>query len=161
MRSQRLPKVLKWLMIVGLLAILSVVGLLRWKNNKANLLNRLVIFLSPYRSLSPYIIAQARLESANFRSPIYLDLNNCFGMTTPKYREHLGEPSDRFEFGNDEPLLKFRNDTQCFRDYLLWLKFNTFPKKVENVDEFVHELKVRRYFTLPESDYLFRLKMWL
>ena len=130
----------------------------RYLNNQDNWVNRLVIWLSKYRKLSPYIFAQARLESANFTSNIYRKNNNAFGMTHPTKRPSLGDTSKVYESNGTIPMQAYRNDTQSFRDFILYLKYFNYPTTVSGADEYVKILKSKGYFTAPESDYLKGLK---
>lgn len=75
-------------------------------------------------------------------------------MQVPKKRPFLGSPSEYSEGGMTNKLLKFRNDTQSFMDFVLWLKYTDFPKYVNSSAQYVYELKKRGYFTASESDYL-------
>jgi len=158
MSAKRLPKVLKFVTMIGLLPILligGVIALYLWMNNKANPINQAVLFLSPYRNLRKYIIAQAKLESADFTSNIYRKTNNPLGMGKAYKRKQLGElaSSEVFEQGHTNPIQKYRNDTQGFRDLFLWFDYGNFPKSVGSLYEYVDELKKRRYFGAPVDAY--------
>lgn len=135
-------------------------GLLRWKNNQATLLNKLYLFLTKYRALSPYILAQAKLETANFTSNLYKKTNNAFGMQHPVKRPAVGYESDSFEGGMERHLQAYRNDTQSIQDLLLWMDYTKFPKRVSGAEQYVRELAIRKYFTAKESDYLKGLNSW-
>jgi len=81
-------------------------------------------------------------------------------------RKQLGDPnpSDVFEGGglaNPLPIQKYRNDTQGFRDMFLWYKYGNFPKSVKSPEEYVSELKKRKYFSTSEDVYLRAMQKWL
>lgn len=165
MRYQRSQKGRKLLMKIGLLTILLagliILLLYLYRNNKANLLNRGVVFFSKYKSLSPFIFAQARLESGNFNSNLYRALNNAFGMGHAVKRKQLGERSSSRELNGKIDLQKYRNDTQSLRDLFLWMDYTKFPVRVTGADQYVRELKNRNYFESKESDYLKGLNVYL
>lgn len=167
MSSRRSSKALKLLSTIGLAIVLGAILplLYLFANNKANPINQLVIALSPWRKLRPYLIAQARLESADFTSNIYRQTNNPLAMGHASRRPQLGprdkNPSNIFEKGGDLPIQIYRNDTQGFRDMFLWYKFTKFPREVINSTEYVSELKARGYFTTDEYSYREGLNFWL
>jgi len=101
-------------------------------------------------------MAQAKLESADFTSNIYNKTNNPLGMGKAYKRKQLGEVSSSnvFEAGHTNPIQKYRNDTQGFRDMFLWYEYGNFPTSVPNAATYVRELKNRRYFGAPEDAYL-------
>jgi len=132
-----------------------------YRNNRAGLLNRLYLRLTKYKSLTPYILAQAKLESANFQSSIYQKINNPFGMTSPSKRPSVGYRSDVYEKNSTVPMQGYRNDTQAIKDLLLWMDYTKFPSVVSGADEYARELKKRGYYTSSESDYAKALKSWL
>ena len=69
-------------------------------------------------------------------------------------RKQLGEKSEV------NPYRKYKNIGESIRDYMLYLDFVNFPKKVKNEDEFVSELKKRRYFGDLYENYLEGIKSW-
>lgn len=84
-------------------------------------------------------------------------------MQHPKKRPSVGFESNPkvYEGGMDTPVQQYRNDTQSIQDLLLWMDYTRFPKSVANADEYVRELKIRKYFTAPESEYLKGINSWL
>jgi len=163
-----LSKALKLLTILGLPGILSAGVALAYLflNNKANPINQAVILMSKYRNLRPYLIAQAKLESENFTSNIYRKTNNPLGMGKAYKRPQLGEQSSSgvYERGHTNPIQRYRNDTQGFRDMFLWydqFKNPPFPRYVPNAAAYVRELKKRGYFGLNEALYLKGVEHWL
>jgi len=81
-----------------------------------------------------------------------------------RIRKQLGDPvaSRVFEKGDSVlSIQKYRNDTQGFRDMFLWYDFGKFPKSVNSAEEYVRQLKKRKYFTLDEASYLAGLEKWL
>jgi len=158
MSSKQSRKARKFVSIIGLPIILLAGPVLMYLflNNKDNPINRLVIWLSPYRKLSKYLIAQAKLESADFTSNIYNKTNNPLGMGKAYKRKQLGEieSSNVFERGHTNPIQKYRNDTQGFRDMFLWYDYGNFPVAVSSAYQYVRELKKRGYFGAPEDAYL-------
>jgi len=149
--------------VVLLIAVTVPLAMYLFANNKANLINQSVIRLSKWRKLRKFLMAQAKLESADFTSNIYKKTNNPLAMGHATRREQLGDPnpSDVFEGGADLSIQKYRNDTQGFRDMFLWLTYVNFPTSVNNAEEYVRELKKRKYFSLNEALYLEGLENYL
>lgn len=145
-------------MMLGLpiLLLVSLVLMYLFRNNKANPINKSVIWLSPYRKLRPYLLAQARLESGDFESNIYNLTNNPLAMNHAYQRDQLGdpEPSGIGEAGSDGDIQVYRNDTQGFRDMFLWFKYTRFPTHVRDAADYVRNLKQRGYFEANEAEYL-------
>jgi len=164
MRWLRSLKAVKFVTTAGLPIILFLVvtPLYLWNNNKSNPINQLVILLSKWRNLRRYLIAQAKLESANFTSNLYRKNNNVMGMghaTKGRAASQLGINSGIGHEGMT--MQKYRNDTQSIRDMFDWYRFTRFPSRVRDPEQYVAELKKRGYFSLSESAYLNRLREWL
>jgi len=121
-------------------------------NHKANLLQRLNIWFNPYRKLAPYIIAQAKLESENFNSPVYKKNNNAFGMKTASKRKQLGKPGSIAPDGGTYQ--QYTNDIQSFKDLFLWFDYTKFPTEVKTAKDYVTNLQARGYFKSSPVAYL-------
>lgn len=122
--------------------------------------NSRAIRSSRYKSLASYIEAQARHETGNFTSNLFLNANNLFGMTVPKKRYHLGFPSGILSEDKTE-YLGFKNSDESIADLLLWFDNQNFPTSVNGADEYARELKARGYYTAPYSEYLNGLNRFL
>lgn len=117
--------------------------------------NKFAIWRSKYRALLPYIVAQAKLESANFTSRVYMTDNNMFGMKvgssgTPGLKSPEG---DFYEH--------YKNDGDSLQDLLGWLDKKNFPVRVSSSDEYAIELRKRGYFTATLQLYQDGLKRYL
>jgi len=169
MPSQRSRKDARLFGIIGrggaILLLVAGIPLIMYLfvNNKANLINQLTIRLSKWRKLRKYLIAQAKLESGNFKSNIYRKTNNPLAMGHATRRKQLGDPSPSgiFEGGSGLDIQKYRNDTQGFRDMFLWYDYGNFPTSVNSAADYVRQLKKRKYFGLNESAYLKGLESYL
>lgn len=166
--SKRLSKGSKHVIIAGLtiLVIILIVTTRAFTKNKANLINRLIVYLSRYRRLWPYIVAQAKVETAydnNFKvpftSPVYRKNNNLFGMKGATKRAQLGSPGTPASDGG--AYQKYWTDSQSIRDLFLYFDYVNFPTSVSSPEQYVRELKSRNYFTAPEDQYLLNFKRWL
>lgn len=117
--------------------------------------SRFKIWASKHRALLPYIVAQAKLETNNFRSNVYMTDNNMFGMKvgssgTPGLMSPEG---DRYEH--------YEHDTASLMDMLGWLERKNFPLSVSSADEYAIEMQKREFFTAGLSSYQENLKKWL
>lgn len=117
--------------------------------------NRVLILASKYRDLLPYIVAQAKLESANFTSKVYRVDNNMFGMKVGS----SGKPGLLSPEG--DYYRHYENDTESLVALLEWLDKKSFPVSVVSPDEYAIELRKRNYFTAPLEVYQKNLKYWL
>lgn len=146
------------LLITGLLLIYSVVI---WITNrkKGQAAISQVIRDSEWVNLYPLILAQSKLETANFTSNVYRNNNNLFGMNVPTKRPFLGERGSPSPEGGI--YAKYKNDLTSVRDYVEWLRYTKFPTYSMTPETFVNQMKQRGYFTASESGYLKALKSWI
>lgn len=109
---------------------------------------------SRYKSLLPYIEAQARHETGNFTSDLFLRSNNLFGMRNASIRNQLGEQGTN-------GYRHYKNPNESIMDLLMYFDYVGFPTEVTGVDHYVRELKDRKYFEDSYSNYLKGLKAFL
>jgi len=71
------------------------------------------------------LYAQARLETGNFTSRVYMDANNMFGMrpTTRRAQNRVGVLST-----NNGEFAKFQTLNESFRDRVEWDSYNNIPR---------------------------------
>jgi len=124
---------------------------LNWRKKKSHFQP---IRNSQYKDLEPFIIAQSKLESGNFSSPLFLRANNLFGMKNAFIRNQLGYAvlNDHFRYYN--------SPADSVKDYLIYLDFVNFPL-VDSAEKFVSALKQRNYFEEDENFYLNGMKKYL
>lgn len=132
---------LKLLILLGLPVVLVALLTL---NRPFNWVSRVAILLSPYRQLLPYIVAQARHESNDFKSNILKTHNNFFGMKNAGKRDQLGVRGDAAPDGGYYQRYPIR--LYSVLDYLRYLKAVNFPLAVGSSDEFVTRLYNKNYF---------------
>ena len=124
------------------------------------LVSKFFVLLSRYRSLLPYITAQAKLETGGFTSGVYSTDNNMFGMKwTQGRRGQVATKGLISPEGNY--YAHYSSDVASLRDLLLWMDYAGFPVSVANSDQYAIELKNRGYFTAGLSLYQSNLKVWL
>lgn len=117
--------------------------------------NKILVLTSKYRNLLPYIVAQAKLESANFTSKVYQTDNNMFGMKVGS----SGKPGLLSPEGDH--YRHYDNDTESLVALLEWLDKRDFPVSVASADQYAIELRKRSYFTAPLEVYQKNLKYWV
>jgi flagellum-specific peptidoglycan hydrolase FlgJ len=76
---------------------------------------------------SHIVLAQAKLESNNFKSDLYKKNNNCFGMKIPAQRWTFAE--NTYDWGN---YAKYSSLENCILDYSSWQKSNAYNISNEN-----------------------------
>lgn len=114
---------------------------------------------SEYEQYKPWVIAQARHESANFSAPVYRNNNNPFGMKVPERRPFLGTQGTKAPDGGY--YARYRDDYQAWEDLILWYRYTKFPTDLDTVDQYVTALKQRGYFQAPYDLYLNAVEAWL
>lgn len=133
------PKLLKFLLVSGL--IVGLVFGLR-KKSKFGPLGIVYVLLSPYRRLLRYIIAQAKVESADFTSNVYMTDNNMFGMKVNS--RPLETPGLQSPEGNR--YAHYERDFDSIRDFVAWLSQTSFPTQVSGVEQYSIEMKQRGFY---------------
>jgi flagellum-specific peptidoglycan hydrolase FlgJ len=145
-------KVLKLLPIIGLVIILL---LMLQKKSAMGLKNKAILLVSKYRALMPYVVAQAKLETANFTSKVYKVDNNMFGMKvgSSKLPGLMSPEGDYYRHYN--------NDTESLIALLEWFEYKKFPVTVGSAAEYAQGLKDRNYYGAPVALYQKNLELWL
>jgi hypothetical protein len=113
---------------------------------------------SKYSKLVPYILAQAKHETGNFTSFIYLRTNNMFGMGIPGSRNSLR--SGKFISRDGREYSKFKSVLDSAKDFRLYLENQNFPVPLTEAG-YVWELKNRGYFEDSYNNYLKGVRSWL
>lgn len=148
-----------------LLGLLSVFALSRMaKNNNLRPEHSPALFFSEYANYMSYIGAMAKYESGNYKNKLAKDYNNIFSMTTPFQRPQISTGKTKRICNIDNQCTQwqiYNSYSEAIEDLILWLDYNKFPTDLKTVDEFVIELKNKRYFTAPISQYLLGVKKFL
>lgn len=117
----------------------------------AVILLRFYLFLTKYRRLSRYIIAQSKLETDQFKSPVFKKYHNLFGMKNAEHRPQLGHSLPDTEY-RIYPFKFF-----SIIDFVQYLNSVNFPVTVTNGAEYVGIMKANGYFTSDQIAYQNRL----
>lgn len=141
-----------WL-IIGLLVALLVPLALVARNKVSQ------HHLEEYSDLWPYVLAQAKHESANFTSNVYRANHNPWGMKTPHLRPFLGERGTQAPDGGY--YASYSNDAQAERDLVQWFRYVNFPTTVASVEDYAQRLKDKSYYGDPVSVYVNGMKRFL
>ena len=121
---------------------------------KATPATSLWLLFSKYRRYAGWIEAQARHESNNYQSDVFIRSNNPFGMKNAYKRKQLGKQVE------GDPYRHYESIGEAIRDYLLYLDFVNFPRNITTIDSFAMALKDRGYFEDNETNYINGLKFW-
>jgi flagellum-specific peptidoglycan hydrolase FlgJ len=120
---------------------------------------RAIVLLSKYRALLPYIVAQAKHETNDFNSKVYLTDNNMFGI------KWINSPSQKATKGLFSPegnnYAHFANDTDSLADLLRIFEVKKMPLSVVDANEYAMRLQERGYFTDGLENYQRALNKWL
>jgi len=117
---------------------------------------------SKYRSYSPYLIAQSKLESANYKSRLFTLYFNAFGMNCVAKRPtmQIGCTAATFDGGKMSKGI-YRSASECAKDMVQWLDYNTAPTVFANIEAFNSWMKSKDFYGISEAEYLTRLKSWM
>lgn len=113
---------------------------------------------SRYTPLIPFIVAQSKHETGIYKSEIFKNANNLFGMKVPFIRPSLR--SGTYIARDGEKYSKFDSLYNSARDYRLYLENQNFPV-VNTVFDYANVLKQRGYFEDNLNNYVNGLKRWI
>ena len=85
-------------------------------------------------------MAQSMLETGYFKSDIFLDNNNLFGMRQPRQRQTLSKGPNRGH-------ASFNNWQDSVKDYKMWQDYN----KLSNLSKDQYIAKLNRIYCIPPS----------
>ena len=85
-------------------------------------------------------LAQSMLETGYFKSNIFLDNNNLFGMKHPRQRPTLSKGPNRGH-------ASFNNWQDSVKDYKMWQEYN----KLSNLSKNQYIAKLNRIYCMPPS----------
>ena len=85
-------------------------------------------------------LAQSMLETGYFKSNIFLDNNNLFGMKHPRQRPTLSKGPNRGH-------ASFNNWQDSVKDYKMWQDYN----KLSNLSKDQYVAKLNRIYCIPPS----------
>lgn len=154
MSLRKVWKLLPWIGLSGLLILIILI-----KNRMPKTVIRAVALFSKYRELMPYMVAQAKLETANFTSRVYRENHNMFGMKwTDGRRGQNAKKGLLSPEGNY--YAHYATDSASVFDLILWFEYKGFPVSVKDATEYARELKERNYFGADLEVYVRNLKYW-
>lgn len=142
---------------------LSIIGLSGYRLLRSKATNKSRIYpnefdvldTTEFAPIKDLVIAQSKVESANYTSALYKRAFNAFGMKNATKRKQLG-----YHVTGD-PYRHYVNLDQSIRDFLLYLDYVNFPSNVSGPLEYAKELKRRGYFESDLSDYVKAIQSWL
>lgn len=109
----------------------------------------LALYLEKHKvKFSHIVLAQAKLESNNFKSKLFQDNFNCFGMKIPASRYTFA--TNDADFAN---YAKFANLEDCVKDYCSWQKSNAY--NIHDEDAYFQLLSS---IYAEDTDYVNKLK---
>lgn len=104
-----------------------------------------------------FIVAQAKHESGNFKSKLFREHNNAFGMRFPRVRPTTAAHGGACAEGKTG-YASYCSVEDSAEDVVRWLEFNSVDKNIGSIDKYVKVLRKKKYFTDKESKYLRSLK---
>ena len=110
---------------------------------------------SNYRRLNRFVVAMSKVESGNYSSSNYKNLNSIFNIKNANNRNQPGA-----QLGNSD-FRYYSYKMLSLEDLLSWFDYTKFPVRVSDVRQFVQELKARNYFEEPEGFYLEKMNLYV
>lgn len=92
-----------------------------------------------YSGLYLYMMAQAWFESGDWKSDVYKENKNPFGMRFPQLRPTTA-------IGENRGYAVYRNEFQAVRDLCKWLKYHNAPKSFPSPGHYTEYLKSKNYY---------------
>jgi len=152
----RSQKAWRLLAIIGL-PIILLVGLLLLLMRKRGWLK--VIRQSEYNHYEPWLIAQSRHETANWKSSLFNAHKSLFGFKESKnvkWRGYRGPKSPEGDY-----YAGYFNYQDSADHLLNWLRYNNIPTNLASVDDYVKAIRSKGYFTDTLDNYTNGVKRFL
>lgn len=149
-----LQKRLTWLLPLLTLGLSGAI-LLRRRPGSSRTAAFNLIDQTKWKPIKKYIIAQSKVESANYTSDLFNRSNNAFGMKNAKSRDQLGfsVPGDQYR--------NYSSLNESVEDFIYYLNYVKFPSMVYSPEEYARKLKDLGYYESNQVDYANALKSWL
>jgi len=147
----------KWLIGLAIAFLIALIFRLSRKNQWSGQL----IQASKYKSLEPYLLAQAKFETNNFTSRLATQYNNLFGMNCVKVRPTTQTGCTQPEFDGGMSKGIYSSWSKSIEDQLLYLDYSNAPTTFETPESFVQWLKFKGYFTGDLKAYINGIKRWM
>jgi len=93
------------------------------------------------------IVAQARHETGDFKSKVFRNQKNAFGMKHATKRHQLGFDIDNRTYRT------YGSVEQSTKDLLLLYEWNNLDPNITSANEFAQELKNDCYYEVPATEY--------
>ena len=102
-----------------------------------------VLARSNYKDYTCWITQQSALETGYWKSKIFNDFNNGFGMGVPRIRESLrvGE----YLANNGENFSTYKNFEDSVKDYVIWAEYFRMPTNFNRPEQFVEFLESKGF----------------
>lgn len=156
-----------WL-VTSVLAFLTFLVLMMKKSNPKSTqgndgnIDWDIIRGSEFSQLTPFVIAQAKHETDNFKSNLARNHNNIFGMQKVRKRKNFQNGEVIAEGGKPFGTYKSKNDAvRDFLEYLRMWKKKPFPRTVSSASAYARALKDRGYFGDLLSNYVNGIERWI
>lgn len=152
----RSRKRLKLLVIIGL-PITLLVALILWLIKRRGWLK--VFRTSEYRSYEPWLIAQSKHETSNWKSSLFKNHKSLFGMKMSERVDWDGYTGPVSPEGNNYAgYFSYEDSAQHL---LNWLRYNHIPANLQSVDDYVKAIRSKGYFTDTLDNYINGVKRFL
>jgi uncharacterized FlgJ-related protein len=113
-------------------------------------------------TMAKIIVAIGKHESANFKSKLFTQNKNVFGMTYPPRRSTTATGYSTFsDNGNKRKFCKFSTTTASTTDFILYMRARKIPFDITSPESLVKLLKSKGYFEANELVYLRAVKKHL
>lgn len=109
-----------------------------------------IFLIKGSKEVAQFVMAQSLLETGNYKSAVYKENNNLFGMKLAKTRLTTAE-------GENKGFARYVNTATSLIDYTLWLTYNAFTQDtLKDLDKF--KLRLINSGYCPQKDYIKRIE---
>lgn len=127
--------------------------------------NRSLVLATEYADYVDWLFAQAKHETANFTSRLYISDNNMFGMTEERRPNKFGtrgtaQPK-KDSAGKEIYYQRYNSDSESVLDMIEYLRRWKFPINFTTVERYVLQLKNNGFFGDSYENYLRGVKRFL
>lgn len=143
----RFRRRLMFLLLIGLPIALLVVILMRRKRGWLRIFKN-----SEYANYIPWLIAQSKHETNNWRSSLFNNHKSLFGFKMSKRVEWDGYQGPQSPEG--DYYAGYKNYADSAQHYLNWLRYNGVSPDLDNLEDFIGVIRDKGFFTDTYENYL-------
>jgi|WetSurMetagenome_2_1015567.scaffolds.fasta_scaffold289973_3 uncharacterized FlgJ-related protein len=100
------------------------------------------------RECANLVVAQARHETGNYTSKVYIQNKNCFGMRPAHKRT-----TTRIQTEKETDYAVYETIENSVHDLAYWFSYNGLPKDYRTVEDYAEAIRSKGYFEASLNEY--------